>query len=56
MVVGAKKRKGNVRPRENEKEMMPPGHERQRTSSSVVVLDGMETFAQRVDEENDIAG
>lgn len=33
------------------------GHERQRTtSSSVVMLDGMESFAARVDEENDIAG
>ena len=33
------------------------GHERQHTSSSsVVVLDGMESYAARVDEENDITG
>ena len=36
--------------------MNKPGHERKRTSSSVVILDGMEQHAQELDEENAITG
>ena len=36
--------------------MNKPGHERKRTSGSVVILDGMEQHAQELDEENAITG
>ena len=36
--------------------MNKPGHERKRTSGSVVILDGMEQHAQDLDEENAITG